>query len=572
MNRFAHVLFWMLISTCPAVFSQCPDNIGFERGDFSGWQMFTGEIARNGALSLSETSQPVEPRLTLMKASDEKFDRYGNFPTVSPNGSGFAVRLGDDNTGRGVDRLIYALSVPNTPQYALILNYAVVLQNPEGHSDVEQPRFAVRVFNETDNKEVECPAFDFIANQNLPGFKISDIVTNNPLPNGGVDLSSIYYKDWTSTTINLQGYAGKKIQLIFTANDCTRGGHFGYAYFDINEQCNNPITGNAYCSNQNFVSLKGPRGFNSYKWYKSDDMTKVLDTTQTLNISPAPPNGTRYSLVVDALPGLGCRDTLNVAIIKSDESFVFKVEPVLYFCKGSKFNLRSPLVTSGSVGKFSLEYYINPITEEYLRDPDKISQSGTYYIKATNSAGCTNTLKVELRYYDEVDLTTSDLKVVYPATADLSKAYTHHSGYKYYYYSNNKLTVPLADFQNINASGKYYIKAISESGCEKIASVNVTIDPPAPFVISAPKAITPNGDGINDAFGLTLEGFIEFGTISIYSRSGQFLYKTNKQSNLWDGNWNGKPLPVGTYYWLFEGTDQYYHTKVTKGGYVSIIK
>lgn len=574
MNRLFKFLFTILIFAGSGVYAQCPENIGFEEGTFKNWQTYAGQ--RTIAISVPiEASQPVNPREVIMKASDQAFDPYGHFPTVSPNGSGYAVRLGDPQTGGNIDQLTYTFNVPESGQYGLILNYAVVLQNPSDHSDSEQPRFTVKAYNVTDNKELDCPAFDFIAASGYPGFKLSDIETTSIGPGGNTNVTSIYYKDWTSTTINLLGYAGKTIRLTFTTNDCTRGGHFGYAYFDINEQCNSPITGNTYCEGQTIVSLRGPRGFNTYKWYKKDDMNTILDTTQTLKISPAPAPGTQYSLVIDALPGLGCPDTLHTTISKSPSAFTFKIkQPVFYFCEGTTFNLTAPNITEGSSeGLLPFEYYTDPVTEEYLRYPDKITVPGIYYIKATNAEGCTNTLAVELKYYDAVDIsTTNPAAVQYPATVDLSATYSGDPTYQYFYYSDAKLTKSVTDFRNVGTSGKYYIKAISAPGCEKIAAVTVTITPPPPYSISAPTAFTPNNDGINDLFNITIKGFAHFGTLSIYNREGQFLYRSNKQAANWDGSFGGRPLPAGTYYWLFEGTDEYYHTKFTKSGYVSIIK
>nr|WP_294795030.1 gliding motility-associated C-terminal domain-containing protein [uncultured Mucilaginibacter sp.] len=554
------------------VYAQCPENIGFEDGTFKNWETYAGQ--RTTVISVPiEASQPVYPREVIMKASDEALDPYGHFPTVSPNGSKYAVRLGDNEIQGKIDQLSYTFTVPPSGQYGLILNYAVVLQNPSDHSDSEQPRFTVKAYNVTDSRELDCPTFDFIArNEN---FKLSDIEITTTGLNGNPNVTSIYYKDWSATTINLLGYAGKTIRLTFTTNDCTRGGHFGYAYFDINEQCTSPITGNTYCEGQNFLTLRGPRGFNNYKWYAKNDMNTVLDTTQTLKLSPAPAPGTEYSLVIDAKPGLGCRDTLYTTIFKSPASFTFKVkQPVFYFCEGMAFNLTAPAITEGSsAGLLPFEYYTDQVTEEYLRDPSKITKPGIYYIKATNAEGCSNTLPVELKYYEPVTIGVTDPPPVqYPAKVDLTSAYARNPDYTYSFYSDAKLTEAIDSFRNISTTGKYYVKAVSRNGCEKVVAINAVINPPPPNIISGPTVFTPNNDGINDLFNITIKGFVDFGTLSIYNRAGQFLFKTNKLAATWDGSFNGRSLPAGTYYWLFEGTDQYYHTKITKSGYVSIIK
>ena len=105
-----------------------------------------------------------------------------------------------------------------------------------------------------------------------------------------------------------------------------------------------------------------------------------------------------------------------------------------------------------------------------------------------------------------------------------------------------------------------------------MALVNVVVDPPPANIIEGPTAFTPNNDGINDQFMITIKGYVDFVTLRFYNRNGQFMFMTKSQSNLWDGSHEGRQLPGGTYYWLFEGVDQYWRTAVKKSGYVTIIR
>ncbi len=563
MNHLTKILACILISVGHA-YAQCPENIGFESGSFKNWKTYIGEVSRTGLVTVNETADPIAWRHEIITGSGG-LDPYGNFPTISPNGSKYSVKLGNSDVLHEAERLSYTFTVPMVQQYSLILSYAMVLQNPS-HGENEQPRFTVSVYNVTDNKAVECPAFNFTASDNSPGFKISDVVV------GGERPAAVYYKDWTTTTIDLSAYGGKQIMLEFTTNDCAQNGHFGYAYFDLNEDCRQTITGNTYCNGQTSVRLLGPRGFSTYTWYNAD-MSAEIGHEQALTIIPAPPNGTKYVLAVSALPGLGCTGTINTTIIKSSAPFVFKVQPTIYMCTGASVDLTDPSVTKDSGGGMVLEYYKDLATLEYLRDPTKITEPGTYYIQASNAEGCTNILPVEVKYYDAINtVITNPAPVQYPLTVDITTTYQKSVGYNYFFYKDQQATIPLDDYHHVAVTGKYFVKVVAATGCEKILAVNIVISPPPPFEVSAPKVFTPNDDGVNDQFGIALEGFVEFNTLSIYSRSGQFLFKTNKQSNLWDGKFNGNSLPTGTYYWIFEGTDMYYHTKNTKSGYVSIIR
>jgi len=79
---------------------------------------------------------------------------------------------------------------------------------------------------------------------------------------------------------------------------------------------------------------------------------------------------------------------------------------------------------------------------------------------------------------------------------------------------------------------------------------------------------TPNGDGINDQWVIT--GLIAYqnATVDIFNRWGQLVFHSVGYPKPWDGTYNGKPLPVGVYYYVI-------NTKLFNqvlSGYVTLIK
>jgi len=80
-----------------------------------------------------------------------------------------------------------------------------------------------------------------------------------------------------------------------------------------------------------------------------------------------------------------------------------------------------------------------------------------------------------------------------------------------------------------------------------------------------PEAISVNGDGHNEFFVIRgLDNYIN-STLTIYTRSGQLVYKSLNYDNTWAGKalnstlQNGTVLPTGTYYYVLHlgGTDKY---------------
>ncbi len=65
-------------------------------------------------------------------------------------------------------------------------------------------------------------------------------------------------------------------------------------------------------------------------------------------------------------------------------------------------------------------------------------------------------------------------------------------------------------------------------------------------------AYSPNGDGANDAWGVPDLRFYKGVRIQIFNSGGSRLFYTENPDIRWDGTYNGKDMPVGTYYWVIE--------------------
>lgn len=564
----ALVLFCFSCLRANAQESYCPPaNIGFESGTFNGWSCDTGRIDEKGVLSLI-ASQPVLGRQTLIDQNYyPQIDPFGKFPTLCPYGGGHSVKLGNQDTGRRAESISYIFNVPaGANKYSITFYYAVVIQNPP-HLNYQQPRFTVKTYNLTDNTFITCSSFDFIASDTLSqsGFKHSDTTLNTRTP------APVYYKDWAPATINLEGCAGKQVKLEFATNDCTKGGHFGYAYLDVAEDCASPITGNSYCSTQTSMALTAPGGYGSYSWY-TPDFSQLVHVGQVYNLSPPPADGTKYAVIMQPYEGYGCTETLYTTVYENNAAFIFKTADTLFGCEKTGVDLTEPAVTAGSSSDLQLSYFTDMYGLNYLYKPQKILTSGTYYIKAVNREGCISVQPVHVVIANPDITVTDPPAVTYPVTLDLSLTFNHQNNAVYTYYKDESISSLVADYQHVAHSGTYYIKGTNKSGCITVKPVHITVYPPPPPVVKAANTFTPNNDGINDYFSLTITGFGSFSSLRIYNRYGQLTFESKSQDILWDGKFRGTPAATGTYYWIFEGKNTYYNTKVTESGSITLLR
>ncbi len=486
------VFFLMLIKVQAQT---CPENIGFEDGTLKNWQCYVGSISRAGDITVAP-SLPVAGRHTIFKYALNQRDPYGQFPVTCPNGSLYSLKLGNDGTGMQAERVSYTFTVPNNQTYSIIYNYAVVFKNPD-HANYEQPKFTARVFDVASNQYISCGSFEFVASSGLPGFQQSRY--------GG----SVFYKPWAPITINLFGYAGKTLRLEFTTNDCTRGGHFGYAYIDVNENCASPITGNTYCAGTSVLKMSAPAGFKEYYWY-NDNFSQVLGISNILTVSPAPPDGTHYALRIVPYPGLGCEDTLYTTINASPDVLTLKVRDTIFGCT-SGISLKTKNITDGSSPNLTYSYFSDPDAENYVPDPDNVTTSGTYYIKAANAGGCTDIkpIYVNLQNTPSVIISNPD-PVCYPDKVDLIQAKItvgSSAALTYSYWKDVNASIPLVSPGLVDSSGTYYIKGVNTVGCATVAPVVVVIGKKPNLVVqntAACLAVNLTGPAITSGSDLNL--------------------------------------------------------------------
>lgn len=87
------------------------------------------------------------------------------------------------------------------------------------------------------------------------------------------------------------------------------------------------------------------------------------------------------------------------------------------------------------------------------------------------------------------------------------------------------------------------------TGCVNSSTVDIFIYPD----IKIPNGFSPNSDGRNDSWIIdNIQQFTEC-TVEVYNRWGELLFVSAPgYPKPWDGIYHGKPLPVGTYYYIID--------------------
>jgi gliding motility-associated-like protein/uncharacterized repeat protein (TIGR01451 family) len=224
---------------------------------------------------------------------------------------------------------------------------------------------------------------------------------------------------------------------------------------------------------------------------------------QTLTATATPPTG--YSVIwydaaiggnVVASPILNAAGTKTyyaettngtcISAIRTPVKLTINATPIVVIsnpptvCAGSTIAITAPSITQGSDAGLTYTYFTDAAATIPLATPAAVAQSGTYYIKATNVAGCTTILPVKV-----LIITVPGVTTVQPTCITITGSITVNSplgaGIEYSIDGTNYQSATL--FDNL-LPGTYNVTARNQAiGC---------ISPPKTVTINpSPTTLTP---------------------------------------------------------------------------------
>ncbi len=95
----------------------------------------------------------------------------------------------------------------------------------------------------------------------------------------------------------------------------------------------------------------------------------------------------------------------------------------------------------------------------------------------------------------------------------------------------------------------YTATAFNELGCSVTDQITIRLENCGKLTM--PAAFSPNGDSVNDAYGLIHQFYDELRAFRIFDRYGKLIFETTDGTERWDGSYKGEVLPMGVYvYWV----------------------
>jgi gliding motility-associated-like protein len=106
----------------------------------------------------------------------------------------------------------------------------------------------------------------------------------------------------------------------------------------------------------------------------------------------------------------------------------------------------------------------------------------------------------------------------------------------------------------IDTTTTYTVTGFTNAGCTSTASVLINVDKGGVPRFVLPNSFTPNGDGLNDCFGIKRWGNAQINQFYIYNRSGQIVFQTKNPAECWNGRFKGIVQPGGGYIYIIDAT------------------
>ncbi len=297
-------------------------------------------------------------------------------------------------------------------------------------------------------------------------------------------------------------------------------------------------------------------------------------------IGPATPNplvrpdsATSY-IVTASLPNSGCaavHDTVAVSLMKGP---LVNAGPDREVCNGQSLLVSATAMPAGgyTYSWIGPDGSIVAAGDILSIAPARTSDSGRYIAQALGATSVCfgrDTVLIKVKPLPAAPRVLSPVELCVHADVHPLRA----SGYGQLWYTDTASGgSPEAPVPSVEAGGQqhYYVSA-KVDGCEsRKAAIDVLVFNCCGSEVVLPSAITPNGDGRNDRFGV-LSGAEGVGVDTyVYNRWGQAVFH-GYGAERWDGTQAGQPVPAGIYFYQVS-LDCRNGNRVIKKGELTVIR
>ncbi len=280
-------------------------------------------------------------------------------------------------------------------------------------------------------------------------------------------------------------------------------------------------------------------GGTSYLWSPASS----LDNPTSANPLASPVSTTLYKVAIKDANSCSYEDSVKI-IVKPVA--VFNVTPDNSICNNSSVQLQA---SGGDTYTWSPSTGLdNPNISNPVASPAATTNyTVIIHENICNETGTLSTNVMVLPLPDVQATSANDL------TCSLGSSQLNATGATNYVWSpstglnNNNIANPIAAPDGTTV---YKVTGTDNNGCSNFDTVIVKADFNMNALYLLPNSFTPNGDGINDCFGIKYWGVVKELDFNIYNRFGERVFHTTDPNLCWDGTYKGNPQSPNVFVYI----------------------
>ena len=318
------------------------------------------------------------------------------------------------------------------------------------------------------------------------------------------------------------------------------------------------------CGNSsNTFSILPIENVDNYIWtISSGTLTQLAPEKIVLTTDNNDNSTTQITVTGTNTCGSGTETKLNVVILEHPNITILNKDTII--CEGDEIKLMAINNNGNITPEMNIQWYLDG--EKIIGETSNsliTSRQGSHKISYDNRGYCSSFSSNDVLVTNAtMAIDAGDDKTIYPGESIILNAYSSDN-FSYNWTPDstivdNTVLQPLVT-PSINTT--YMLTAINSIGCMDTSSVNILVSEK----INAPNAFSPNGDGYNDLWMIDRIDDWSPVNVTIYNRWGSIVYESLNNYIPWNGNYKGRPSPVGTYYYIitFHKTNEVFTGAVT---------
>ena len=211
------------------------------------------------------------------------------------------------------------------------------------------------------------------------------------------------------------------------------------------------------------------------------------------------------------------------------------------------------LYVKASGGSGSLSYTLMPTNTIQNNGTFNNLAQANYQVVIKDANNCSTITIIPINFLDNpINLTINHTNISCSGNNNDASATVTVSGgtspFTFLWNGNSNLNT--ATINNLTA-GQYEVSINDVNNCSASDTVTIT-DGNCCETIFIPNSFTPNGDNINDVYGLKSSVNINIQEFVIFNRFGQQVWEGKDQNAQWNGTFHGRDCEVGTYFYYLK--------------------